>query len=167
MKISPRLLLSICTAGLLAACGFQLRGAFSLPFDTLFIAQSDTSELRAVLKRNIEASTQTRIVDDAKHAQASLTVLLDTPQKNILSLSSAGRIREFQLVRIFSFRVVDAKGQEFIPLSTIRVSREITFDDTVILSKDSEEALLWRDIQNDLAQQLVRRLAAAKLRSTE
>jgi LPS-assembly lipoprotein len=157
----------IVVALFVSACGFQLRGAFSLPFDTLFIAQSDTSELRAVLKRNIEASTQTRIVDDAKQAQATLAILLDTPQKNILSLSSAGRVREFQLVRIFSFRVVDAKGQEFVPPSMIRVSREITFDDTRILSKDTEEALLWRDIQNDLAQQLVRRLAAAKLRPTE
>jgi LPS-assembly lipoprotein len=133
----------------------------------LFIAQSDTSELRAVLKRNIEASTQTRIVDDPKHAQATLVVVLDAPQKNILSLSSAGRVREFQLVRVFSFRVVDTKGQEFIPPSTIRVSREITFDDTRILAKESEEALLWRDIQNDLAQQLVRRLAAARLRGAD
>jgi LPS-assembly lipoprotein len=32
-----------------------------------------------------------------------------------------------------------------------------------VLSKESEEILLWRDIQGDLVQQLMRRLAAAKL----
>jgi LPS-assembly lipoprotein len=147
---------------LLSACGFQLRGAYSLPFDTLYVAQPEVSELRAVIKRNIEASTQTRVVGDAKQAQATLQVLADAPVKKILSLNSAGRVREYQLERTFTFRLVDAKNQEYLPTSTIRISREMTFDDTALLSKEGEEVLLWRDIQNDLVQQLMRRLAAAK-----
>ncbi len=152
---------------LVSACGFQLRGAFSLPFDTLYIALPEISELRAVLKRNVEASTQTRVVADAKDAQAILTIVGDTPQKDILSLNSAGRVREFQLVRVFTFRLHDGKGQDFIPISTIRITREITFNDAAVLSKETEEALLWRDIQNDLVQQLLRRLTVAKLKPAE
>jgi LPS-assembly lipoprotein len=148
---------------LLSACGFQLRGAYTLPFDTLYIAQPEVSELRAVIKRNVEASTQTRIVDDAKEAQATLAVLVDAPVKKIMSLNSAGRVREYQLERNFTFQVVDAKGRQFLPPSTIRIAREMTFDDAALLSKEGEEVLLWRDIQNDLVQQLMRRLAAAKL----
>jgi LPS-assembly lipoprotein len=34
---------------------------------------------------------------------------------------------------------------------------------TLVLSKESEELLLLRDMQGDLVQQLMRRLAAAKL----
>jgi LPS-assembly lipoprotein len=151
----------------LSACGFQLRGLYALPFDTLYIAQSETSELRAIIKRNVEASSQTRVVTDAKDAQATLAILGDAPQKNILSLNSAGRVREFQLVRLFTFRVHDAKGQDFVPVSTIRITREITFNDAAVLAKESEEVLLWRDIQNDLVQQLLRRLAAAKLKTAE
>lgn len=161
-----RLLLPLI-ALLLAACGFQLRGAYSLPFKTLHIAQPETSELRAAVKRQVEAATETRVVDDAKTAQASLQILSDSNQKNILSLSSAGRVREFQLVRIFIFRVVDAQGKEIVSPGTIRVAREITFDDTRVLAKESEEALLWRDIQADLVQQLMRRLAAAKSKPAE
>jgi LPS-assembly lipoprotein len=153
----------ILIAVLLSACGFQLRGAYTLPFETLYVAQPETSELRAVIKRNIEASTQTRIVDDAKTAQATLTVLVDTPVKKIMSLNSAGRVREYQLERTFTFQVTDAKGQPFLPPSTIRITREMTFDDAALLSKEGEEVLLWRDIQSDLVQQLMRRLAAAKL----
>ncbi len=152
---------------LLSACGFQLRGAYTLPFDTLYIAQPEVSELRAVIKRNVEASTQTRVVDDAKAAQATLSVLVDAPVKKIMSLNSAGRVREYQLERNFTFRVVDAKGQEFLPTSTIRIAREMTFDDAALLSKEGEEILLWRDIQNDLVQQLMRRLAAAKRKTAQ
>jgi LPS-assembly lipoprotein len=151
----------------LSACGFQLRGVYSLPFDTLYIALPETNELRAIIKRNVEASTQTRVVTEAKDAQATLTILHDEPVKNILSLNSAGRVREFQLVRTFTFRVNDVKGQEFLPASTIRITREITFNDAAVLAKDAEEVLLWRDIQNDLVQQLLRRLAAAKLKPVE
>jgi len=151
----------------LSACGFQLRGTHPLPFDTLYVALPESNELRAIIKRNVEASSQTRVITEAKDAQATLTILGDTQTKNILSLNSAGRVREFQLVRLFVFRVQDAKGQEFLPVSSIRITREITFNDATVLAKDAEEALLWRDIQNDLVQQLLRRLGAAKLKTAE
>jgi LPS-assembly lipoprotein len=156
-----RILLVLATV-LLSACGFHLRGAYSLPFDTLAINQPETSDLRAVIKRTVEASTQTRIVDDAKDAEANLLILGDRQEKNILSLNSAGRVREYQLRRTFVFKVVDAKGAEFLPQSTLAITREMTFDDSAVLSKQAEEVLLWRDIQNDLVQQLLRRFAAAK-----
>ena len=159
--------LTLLAAFILAGCGFQLRGSFSLPFDTLHIAQPETSELRAVIKRNIEASTHARIVATAAEAQATLIVLGDLSQKKIMSLNSAGRVREYQLERTFVFMVANAQGQEFVPQSTIRITREMTFDDAAVLSKQAEESLLWRDIQNDMVQQLMRRLAAAKLKPAD
>ncbi|MDP2811475.1 MAG: LPS assembly lipoprotein LptE [Rhodocyclaceae bacterium] len=158
-------LLTVLAATLiLSACGFRLRGTFDtpLPFDTLHIALPATSELRSALKRSIEAAGKTRIVDDPKVAQAVLSVQGDSQQKNILSLSAAGRVREFQLVRTFGFRLHDLKGHDFMPPGTIVVRRDITFSDELVLAKESEEALLWRDMQSDLVQQLLRRLAAAK-----
>jgi LPS-assembly lipoprotein len=147
---------------LLSACGFHLRGAYSLPFDTLYIDQPESSEFRAAVKRNIEASTQTRVVDSQKDAQAFLGIVSDTKVKKILSLNSAGRVREFQLTRTFVFKVTNANGGDYLPQGSIAISREMTFDDATVLSKEGEEELLWRDIQNDLIQQLLRRLAKAK-----
>jgi LPS-assembly lipoprotein len=152
----------VALALLLSACGFHLRGAYSLPFDTLYIAQPESSELRAIIKRNIEASTQTRITDAANEAQATLKIVADAPEKRILSLNSAGRVREFQLIRTFVFAVSNNAGGEYLPQSTIVLTREMSFDDAAVLSKEAEEVLLWRDIQNDLVQQLLRRLASAK-----
>jgi LPS-assembly lipoprotein len=157
----------VVVALLLSACGFHLRGAYSLPFDTIYIALPESADLRAVLKRNIEASSQARVVDSAGEAQAILSVVADTPVKKILSLNSAGRVREYQLTRNFAFKVSNPKGGDFLPLSAISISREMTFDDSAVLSKEAEEVLIWRDIQNDLVQQLLRRLSTAHLRPVE
>lgn len=154
-------LLAVAAIGL-SACGFQLRGSYALPFDTLYIGIAETNELHAQMRRAIEAGSATRIVATAREAEASLTVLLDQPQKNVLSLDASGRVREFQLVRTFSFRLADARGATLIAPSQIIIRRDITFSDAQVLSKEAEEALLWRDIQSDLVQQLMRRLAKAK-----
>ena len=173
--------------GVLAACGFKLRGSaelpgYRLPFATIALSLPPTSEFHAQLKRTIEASSPGTRVVDVKEAEAILTVLGDTSQKVILSLSGAGRAREYQLLRTFTFKVhanvaaatpaeraryTDAPASpaaiEYIAPSTIVIRRDITFSDDLVLSKESEEALLRRDMQSDLVQQLMRRLAAAKL----
>lgn len=168
---STKLFVIVLLISLLAACGFKLRGSaelpgYRLPFATITLSLSPTSELYAQLKRSIEASSPgTRVVEDALAAEAALTILGDSSQKNILSLNASGRAREFQLIRIFSFKVNGsgaAAGIVYIAPSTITLRREITFSDDLVLSKESEEALLWRDIQGDLVQQLMRRLASAK-----
>lgn len=147
---------------LLSACGFQLRGTYPLPFDKLYIALPETAELHAQLKRSIAAGSNVRIVDTQKEAQATLIVMGDVAAKNILSLSASGRTREFELVRTFTFRLTDDKGGDWLPQSRIVLRRSISFSDDLVLSKEAEEILLWRDIQNDLVQQILRRLSAAK-----
>lgn len=146
----------------LAGCGFQLRSGFVLPFDTLYLQLPETSEFRAALKRAIEASTPTRIVAEAKTAKAQLTVISDTQAKNILSLNTAGQVREYQLVRTFSYGVQDATGKPLGNPATVVIKRDLTYSDPNVLPKAAEEVLLWNDIQADLVQQLLRRLAATK-----
>jgi LPS-assembly lipoprotein len=145
----------------LAACGFQLRGSYSLPWDTLYIAVPSSHEMHAQIKRGIESTTKTRIMDDPKDAQATLAILRNDQLKNILSLSGSGRVREFQLIRTFVYRIVDAKGVELQPPTQIVLQREMTFDDARILAKEQEEQMIWREMQTDMVQQLLRRLAAS------
>lgn len=163
MRARPAVLM-ILIASLLAACGFQLRGARPLPFESLHVAIAESSELGASLKRNIRALGGTRLVDTPQEAQAILAVAGEAREKNILSLSAAGRVREFQLRYRFAFRVHDLKGREFIPTSEIVLTRDISFSDERVLAKEQEELLLYRDMQNDLVQQIMRRLATAKVK---
>lgn len=149
-------------ATLLSACGFQLRGEIGLPYASLYIALPESNTLRAKLARSINAATKTVLRDSAKDSQAVLGITGDSMAKNVLSLNSAGRVREYQLVRTFGFRVYDPAGRDLIPPGQIVVRRDITFDDSQVLSKQAEEGLLIRDMEDDLVQQLLRRLAASK-----
>jgi LPS-assembly lipoprotein len=155
----PLTLIAIA-AVLLSGCGFQLRGQVTLPFETLYVPAS--SALTVELKRNIAAGTQTKLVDAPENAQARLVFQQDSREKVILSLDSAGRVREYQLRETVAFRVVDNRGLEFLPLNTINLTREVSFNDAQVLAKESEEALLYRDMQADMVQQVLRRLGAAR-----
>ena len=75
--------------GLLAGCGFKLRGSaelpgYKLPFATIALSLAPTSEFYAQVKRTIEASSPGTRVVDIKEAEAILTVLGDRSQKIIL-----------------------------------------------------------------------------------
>ena len=156
-----RALISILLALTLAACGFQLRGAQPLPFSSLYIA--DNWELGALLRRNIRSLSTTQLSETPQEAQAIFTLLGETKEKHILSLSATGRVREFQLRHRLAFRVHDIKGREFIPPTEIILTRDISFNDERVLAKEYEEQLLYRDMQNDMVQQLMRRMASAKI----
>jgi len=71
-------------------------------------------------------------------------------------------VSEFQLRYRVQFRLTDQKNHEHIPLSEIILKRDYSFNDEQALSKEAEEALLYRDMRNDAVQQLVRRLQATK-----
>jgi LPS-assembly lipoprotein len=155
-----RFVIALLLATALAGCGFQLRGTAALPFETLFIPNT-TGGIGLDLKRNIQSGTRTRVVDDQKLAQAVLQFTVDAREKNILSLSGSGRVREFQLRYRVGFRVHDGKGSEFLPASQIVLTRDFTFNDTDVLSKELEEAQIFREMQLDMVQQILRRISAA------
>lgn len=165
---SRRLFLAaaLTVSGGLVSCGFRLRGARELPFDTLYLGFPPNSPFGAELARNLRAGTRTQVVADRDKAQAVLEVLGETREREVLALNAQGRAREFQLRLRLAFRLHDGKGREFIPPTTLSAQRDVSFNDAQVLAKESEEALLYRDMQTDLVQQLLRRLAAAKADAT-
>lgn len=145
----------------LAGCGFQLRGTAQLPFDTIYVPNASTG-VALELKRNIQTGTNAKVIDDPKQAQAALEFLEETRLKDILSLTGAGRVREFRLGYRVAYRVRDQAGREYVPSTTLQLSREVTFSDADVLAKQEEEEILYRDMQSDSVRQIVRRLAAAQ-----
>ena len=164
MRVPFQLLLAAIFAAVLTGCGFQLRGTLSgnLPYKTMMIALPDTSEVRVWLERYINAAGSTEIIDDPKLADATFQQLSDSRLKTILSVNAQGRVREYRLQLNYRFRVVNAKGQILVPPNEVSLSRDITFDDSNVLAKDLEESLLWRDMNNDLVNQIMRRLSIIK-----
>ncbi|MCD6042124.1 MAG: hypothetical protein K0R40_1727 [Burkholderiales bacterium] len=146
---------------LLAGCGFKLRGTADVPFETLYMPGAATG-IALDLKRNIEAGTKVRVVDDPKKAEAILEFTQEAREKEILSLTGTGRVREFTLRYRVGFRVHDGKGADYIPANVIRLTRDVTYNDAEILAKEAEEQLLFRDMQTDMVQQIMRRLSSVK-----
>ena len=167
MPISRRAFGIIALSSLsgLQACGFKLRGSnggVTLPFKTLFINVAESSPLGLELKRNIRANGGTEIVANADAAEARLEVLSELRDRAIQSLNSQGRIRQYTLFYRFSFRVTGKDNAVLLAPTEIVLKRDISFNESQALAKESEEGLLYRDMQSDLVQQIVRRLAAIK-----
>lgn len=150
-------------AGLLGACGFQLRGSrqTALPFKSIYLGFAANSPLGTELRRYIQAGGTT-VTKTPAEAEALLDVLSETREKVILSLNSQGRVREYTLYYRFSFRVRDQAGKILLAPTAITLKRDISFNESQVLSKETEEASLYRDMQSDLVQQILRRLAALK-----
>ena len=154
--------IAVLMMALLAGCGFQLRGAYSLPYESLYISGADYSMVIAGLKRAIRASGSARLADSAADAQATFMPTIEAKDTVTLSYSSSGRAREKRLRYLYGYRVVDKKGRDLILPGQVELSRDLTYADSDVLAKTQEEELLWRDMETDLVQQLMRRLAAAK-----
>jgi LPS-assembly lipoprotein len=158
-------IIMLTAALLLSACGFQLRGAAPMPFNSLYVQAASTSQLASQLRRTVRAGGSTQIAERPEQAEVILQIMNELQERQILSLSGGGRVSEFQLRYRVSFRLTDSKNREHIPASEILLRRDYSYSDDRALSKDSEEALLYRDMRNDAVQQLVRRLQATKLLS--
>jgi LPS-assembly lipoprotein len=147
----------------LGACGFTLRGTQQLPYPTIALTVPPNSLLGVELARSIRTGTHTRVVGDPTQAAAVFELLSETRGEHINPIVNAqGRTTDYTLRYRLRFRLHDAQGREVIENTELQVLRDLSFNDSQRLSKESEEALLIRDMQSDLVQQLLRRLAAAK-----
>jgi LPS-assembly lipoprotein len=156
------LLASAPLAAVLAGCGFRLRGERELPFDTIFLGFPPNSPLGAELARSIRAGSRTQVVEDRAKAQAILEVLGEAREREVLAVNAQGRTREYQLRLRFAFRVHDGKGGEYVPPNTVAIQRDIAFNESQVLAREAEEAVMFREMGYDLVQQVLRRLAAAQ-----
>lgn len=149
----------------LSACGFHLRGsngAYNMPFSSIYLAFSETSPLGNELKRNLRAIDKVVIATTPKDAQARFEVISEARNKAVLSLNNLGRVREYLLTYTLVFQVRDATGNLLLGPTEIALRRNLAFSEEALLAKEGEEALLYRDMQSDLVQQIMRRLAALK-----
>ena len=159
MSWSKRLAL-LSAVLVLGGCGFHLRGQAELPFAVLYVEAPPTSTFATQLRRVIGSGSKTRITYNPAEADATLHVIGEVREKEILALSGGGRVREFQLRYRVSYQVIDKDKTVLSPPRDILMRRDFSFNDQDQLSKESEEALLYRDMQTDAVQQLVRRLQA-------
>ena len=150
----------------LTGCGFALRQAPTFAFQTIRVEGSASAgvarELREALQANGLQVLTSATPPTAHAAQAVLTVLGDQRERAVVGQTAAGQVRELQLRTRFRFRLRGANEKSLIDDTELLLERDISFNETAVLSKDAEEAMLYRDMQGDIVQQVLRRLAAVK-----
>ena len=170
MMQSRRTLLSLAplaSLALLSACGFRLRGVPEFGFESLYIAAPTASPLARELQRTLEGSTsKLRVLRDPATmttAQAILDLIQEQQERVVVGLNASGQVRELQLRLRVKFRLRTPTGVELIPETEILQERDISYNETIALAKEAEEALLYRTMRTDIVQQLLRRLAVARI----
>lgn len=151
----------------LSACDFHLRGhnmqGSGLPFGSLYLKSAAPSPLVPDLQNNLELY-KIRITSTAAEADLTLDIVSEATSKQIVALSGAGQVLEFQLNYRVALRAYDKQMNDWLPADEITLQRSLPYDDAQILAKEQEEALLYRDMRADAVQQVMRRLSRAKPR---
>jgi len=149
-------------AFLLSACGFQLRGDPEVGIKKLFISSVGASQVATEIRRFLAAGP-TRLVTNAVESEANLQILQETREKTVFTITGTGRVYEFQLRLTVRYElVVPGREEPVIPSTEIEARRLITYSETAPTAKEAEEALLFKDMQQDLARQILRHVAAMK-----
>jgi len=153
----------VSATALLAGCGFALRKPPQLAFDSLYLQMPPGSTLGPLIIRSLQFNPRLRVLtaaQDRASADAILDVQSEQREKVVVAFNAAGQVREFDLRLRLRFRLITPQGRELIPDAELLLSREIGFAETAVLAKEEEEALLYRDMRNDMVQQLMRRLSS-------
>ena len=148
---------------LASGCGFRLRGAPNFAFRSIYLNIPESSTLGAELRRALASNSALRVVTDPQQmldADVILDPLLDQREKTVVGINASGQVREFQLRLRFSFKLRTPQGKELIELAELQQQRDISFNESAVLAKETEEGLLYRDMQSDIVQQIMRRLGA-------
>ena len=151
--------MALCT--LLAACGFKLKGATPLPFDTIYTNITENSAFGARVRRAIIASSpHTRFVTDPQQAQVRLTQLANRQSLRELSINAEGQVEEYELNLEFTFQMTDSGGRLILPPTTLQSVREVPYDPSVLQAKQGEIGTLFLDMQQGLVDRIVRRITS-------
>jgi len=155
-------------AGLLSGCGFKLRGSLRFAFESIAVTPATGSAVAVELCRALDGNVRVLEISatpgvTAVPPQVILDVLTEQREKTVVGVNAAGQVREFQLRIRVKFRLRTPEGKELIADTELLQQRDISFNESAVLAKEAEEALLYRNMQTDIVQQLMRRLAAVTL----
>ena len=145
---------AVILAAALGGCGFHLKG--SLPQDTLPATQWRVSGAQ------LDADLQTALLRAKgslhRDADAEIRVLDVAEKRDIYTITRGAKLNEY----LYSLRVsaqAYRRGKAWGAPIQVEVRRSMSYRDEAILGKEHEEALLWQEMRQDAAAQIVRRLA--------
>lgn len=163
-RLSATVWLSAALLSLLVGgCGFQPRGqapdAAGLPSPIFIAGISPYSELARELRRQLELA-RVEVASSAAEGAAVLRIVRWDRDSRLLSVNSRNRAVEYELQESAAFSLRAHDGSELVNEQGIQVTRIQFRPETAVLGSSREAELLRGDMRRELAERIVRRLAA-------
>jgi LPS-assembly lipoprotein len=153
--------LALLAAGLVAGCGFQLRGDVELSsrMKAPYLELTDRyTPFYAALEQAL-VTAGASMAPSAEAASAVVHIHRDETGRNILTISARNTPEEYEVFYTVEYSVSSA-GTEILPRQKLTLSRDYAYDDSLVLAKQHEEQDLRESLARDLAALVARRLAA-------
>lgn len=158
-RLALAAMLAVAAAATLAGCGFQRRIAQPLNYERIALSGfADRSTMADEIRRALPSTAH--IVPNMLESQVVIEAVEDTQKTTVEASTAFGQVRELELHVKLRYRVLDPNGTELLPLADVERFRDMTYDEKDALAKDTELKSLYRDMQSDMAYQLIRVLSA-------
>lgn len=146
---------------LITSCGFQLRVAKNLPIEmnrTYISTEDEYSIFYRQLKKGLY-ERGVEVVESPVDATAVFNILQEDTGQRVLSVSGRNVVREYEVFyRVFysiqtKDKLIKSPQEEIL-------TRDYTYDETLVLGKEREENLLREAIADDLVRIILMQLAS-------
>jgi LPS-assembly lipoprotein len=155
-------LLSVCLAAtLLSGCGWRLQGTSKLSpiMATTYVETDDRfTDFNRALRESLQASGA-RLANRPEDATAVVRILKDESGQRVLTVSARNTPEEYEVFYSIEYSV-NGRTDELIAPQKLELTRDYSYDETTVLAKQREQAILREALARDLAGLVVRRLAS-------
>jgi LPS-assembly lipoprotein len=157
----PRWLAIALVASLVSACGFRLQGTVSLPasIGSVYVSTADELTPFSVALRQALRNSGATLAGSAGEAGVVVRVSRDRSGRRVLSVSARNTPQEYEIFYAVDYSI-DRSGAEALPEQSLELTRNFSFDESLLLAKQNEEEILLDAMARDLAGLVMRRLEA-------
>lgn len=160
-RVGQSVIVLVCAALSLAACGWRLQGTAKLPQTmtvTYVEAEDRYTDFNRALRERLSASGA-QLAANAGAATAVVRILKDESGQRVLSVSARNTPEEYEVFYAVEYSVASGDA-ELIPPQRLELTRDYSYDTTAVLAKQREQAILREALAQDLAALVLRRLAS-------
>jgi len=152
--------LTLPLLAVLGACGFQLQGTLTTPEEmqrTYIETDNRHSLFYRELRREFLAAG-VEIVDVESDATATFTIYYDDTDQRVLSVSARNVPTEYEVY--YSIRYGLMSGEvPLLDVQDLTLTRDYTYDATLVLGKAREQELMREAITRDLVRIVLKQIS--------
>jgi LPS-assembly lipoprotein len=145
----------------LTACGWHLQGRSHLS-EAMAVTYVDTEDRYTDFNRALRESLSTagaQLATDRRDATAIVRIIKEVSGQRVLTVSARNTPEEYEVFYVVEYSVSNQTG-ELIEPQRIELTRDYSYDETAVLAKQREQAILREALARDLAALVIRRLGA-------